>query len=590
MVKDNLAVRGNITVPSSKTIDGVDVSALAETVSTLTGTTGLPSGCSSGQVTKFDGSNWACGDDIDTDTDTDTDTNTTYTAGSGIAISNGVISSTVVDTDTNTTYTASTGLALNGTVFSVSSITSSLLAANAVDSSTAIQSGDIETGDLPSLSSDTLTDVSSLAMLDEAETITGDWVNTTNPWADNEVTNALTISGGTVNGTPIGSSSADTGNFSMISRNGVVQPITVPRYVSAKAASVALPSGNTVQTAASEVIIGRDNLPLVVYYNGSGLAAIHCSDDDCASASEVYPAPSANVGAVDVVIGADGYPQIAWLDSVGADLEFTDCADVLCGSVTTTTIDSTGSVGWSADIVIGSDGFPQIVYFDDTNNYLKIADCSNATCSSSTITTLDTSGTVGRNLAAAAAPDGRTIIAYENDAATNQLIYSRCDNTTCTADTTATLDASAVIQNAIAIAMGDDLLPIILYIDDTNLITIHCGNSGCSSGNTATTQSASATSDDNLAMTIGADGMPLLAYALAAGVNNADYYVTYCTNAACSAAENIDTLQSEVQSTATGAVQLLVRENGLPLMLVAGGVQELVFAKNKFFVDYWTQE
>jgi hypothetical protein len=37
------------------------------------------------------------------------------------------------------------------------------------------------------ISSDDLSDVASIAMLDEAETITGNWVNTTNPWADNEV-------------------------------------------------------------------------------------------------------------------------------------------------------------------------------------------------------------------------------------------------------------------------------------------------------------------------------------------------------------------------------------------------------------------
>ena len=49
-----------------------------------------------------------------------------------------------------------------------------------------------------------LSDVSSLAMLDENETITGNWVNTDNPWADNEVVDALTISGGTIENTVIG--------------------------------------------------------------------------------------------------------------------------------------------------------------------------------------------------------------------------------------------------------------------------------------------------------------------------------------------------------------------------------------------------
>lgn len=41
------------------------------------------------------------------------------------------------------------------------------------------------------------------ASLSQAETITGNWVNTTNPWADNEVVDTLTINGGTVTWTDL---------------------------------------------------------------------------------------------------------------------------------------------------------------------------------------------------------------------------------------------------------------------------------------------------------------------------------------------------------------------------------------------------
>lgn len=43
------------------------------------------------------------------------------------------------------------------------------------------------------LASDLLSDVASIAMLDEAETITGNWVNTDFPWADNEVADDITV-------------------------------------------------------------------------------------------------------------------------------------------------------------------------------------------------------------------------------------------------------------------------------------------------------------------------------------------------------------------------------------------------------------
>lgn len=72
------------------------------------------------------------------------------------------------------------------------------------------------------MTSDDLTDVASIAMLDEAESITANWVNTTNPWADNEVVDALTISGGTVNNTVIGGSTPAAGAFTTITASSTI--------------------------------------------------------------------------------------------------------------------------------------------------------------------------------------------------------------------------------------------------------------------------------------------------------------------------------------------------------------------------------
>jgi hypothetical protein len=55
--------------------------------------------------------------------------------------------------------------------------------------------------------------------LSQGETISGDWVNTANPWADNEVANNLTITGGTITNTPI---SGSTGSFSTLAASSTV--------------------------------------------------------------------------------------------------------------------------------------------------------------------------------------------------------------------------------------------------------------------------------------------------------------------------------------------------------------------------------
>lgn len=58
------------------------------------------------------------------------------------------------------------------------------------------------------------------ANLGQAESITGNWVNTTNPWADNEVADNLTISGGTVDNSVIGGTTAAAGTFTTLTATG----------------------------------------------------------------------------------------------------------------------------------------------------------------------------------------------------------------------------------------------------------------------------------------------------------------------------------------------------------------------------------
>lgn len=58
--------------------------------------------------------------------------------------------------------------------------------------------------------------------LGQNETITGNWVNTANPWADDEVADNLTIVGGTVNNTPIGAALASTGAFTTLAASSTV--------------------------------------------------------------------------------------------------------------------------------------------------------------------------------------------------------------------------------------------------------------------------------------------------------------------------------------------------------------------------------
>lgn len=59
-----------------------------------------------------------------------------------------------------------------------------------------------------------------VAHVNAVETIASNWVNTANPWADNEVADAQTISGGTINNSPIGNTTKAAGGFTTLTSTG----------------------------------------------------------------------------------------------------------------------------------------------------------------------------------------------------------------------------------------------------------------------------------------------------------------------------------------------------------------------------------
>ena len=64
---------------------------------------------------------------------------------------------------------------------------------------------------------DTDTDTDTVLDVSGAVNITGDWINTANPWSDSEVAPNLTIDGGSVNNSPVGATNASTGAFTDLS-------------------------------------------------------------------------------------------------------------------------------------------------------------------------------------------------------------------------------------------------------------------------------------------------------------------------------------------------------------------------------------
>jgi hypothetical protein len=288
------------------------------------------------------------------------------------------------------------------------------------------------------------------------------------------------------------------------------------------------------------ITIGADALPVIAYYDADSadLKVAKCANAAC-TASTLSTVDSAGFAGEypSIAIGADGLPVIAYRDFLNADLKVAKCVNAACsgGTSTLSTVDSTGDVGEYPSIAIGADGLPVIAYRDLTNFDLKVAKCVNAACTAgtSTISTVDSAGDVGRFTSIAIGVDGLPVIAYLDD--TNiDLKVAKCANAACTAGTStiSTVDSAGFMGLFASIAIGPDALPVIAYLDNSigALKVAKCANAACTGTSTLSTVDSAGNVGYYISIAIGADGLPVIAYWDAL---NGDLKAAKCANVFC---------------------------------------------------------
>ncbi len=235
-----------------------------------------------------------------------------------------------------------------------------------------------------------------------------------------------------------------------------------------------------------------------------------------------------------IAIGADGLPIISYYDSSNGNLKVVHCGDDDCSSGNTiTTLESSGVIGKYTSIAIGADGLPVISYWSDHTDWLKVVRCGNVLCNSgNTVTNADTADNQGEYTSIAIGADGLPIISYYNRNETAFKIQ-HCGNRTCSSGNNGVnVDNSADVGTHTSITIGADGLPIISYYDYTNadLKVAHCGTPKCDSGNVYSTLDSAGDIGTYTAITIGADGLPIISYYDA---TNGDLKVLKCSNPFC---------------------------------------------------------
>jgi hypothetical protein len=316
------------------------------------------------------------------------------------------------------------------------------------------------------------------------------------------------------------------------------------------------------------ITIGADGLPIISYWDyGNGhLKVVHCTTVKCTSTDTPQTVDSSsNVGPYSsITIGADGLPIISYLDQGNGHLKVVHCTTVKCTSTDTPqTVDSSSNVGYFSSITIGADGLPIIGYLDGGNGHLKVVHCTTVKCTSTnTPQTVDSSSNVGYYSSITIGADGLPIISYQ-DYGNNHLEVVHCTTVNCTStDTPQTVDSNSYVGYYISITIGADGLPIISYLDDGNgLRVVHCTTVNCTSTDTPQTVDSSSNVGLYISITIGADGLPIISYR---DYGNGHLKVVHCTTVNCTSTDTPQTVDSSGNVGYYSAIT--IGADGLPII------------------------
>jgi hypothetical protein len=139
------------------------------------------------------------------------------------------------------------------------------------------------------------------------------------------------------------------------------------------------------------VAIGASGRPVIAYQRrpSATVRVAHCADADCTAADVVTLDGGASVsGGTDIVIGADALPLVVYgTGTPGADhMRVAHCEDAGCGTRTVTAYPDAAGITYGPTVALGADG--RAVFASAHSPDLRVGHCSNAECTQATFTRL----------------------------------------------------------------------------------------------------------------------------------------------------------------------------------------------------------
>ena len=262
-----------------------------------------------------------------------------------------------------------------------------------------------------------------------------------------------------------------------------------------------------------------------------------------------------------LALNSSGYPVISYYDLTNGDLKVAVCGDATCSAKTITTVDSIGIVGKYTSLALNSSGYPVISYYDVTNQDLKVAVCGDATCTTKTTNTVDSTGDVGQYTSLALNSSGYPVISYI-DVTNAALKVAVCGNATCSAGNTLTNPVPSWTGYSTSLKLNISGNPVISYMDLRGglLKVAVCGNAICTQDNTFTTADDASQTGWFSSLALNSSGNPVISYY---DRINGDLKVAVCGNATCT-----DKTLTNVDSTGDvgSDTSLVLNSSGNPVI------------------------
>jgi parallel beta-helix repeat protein len=179
------------------------------------------------------------------------------------------------------------------------------------------------------------------------------------------------------------------------------------KYIQCTNASCSTRNTTTIDSIAgtvgqhSSIALDGSGFARISYYDATNfnLKYIQCTNADCSTRNTTTIDSTGVVGShTSIALDGSDYARISYTDATNQDLKYIQCTNADCSTRNTTTIDSSiGVQGTESTTSIALDGsdYARISYTDNSNQDLKYIQCTNADCSTRNSTTIESTGSVG---------------------------------------------------------------------------------------------------------------------------------------------------------------------------------------------------